>query len=231
MTTQKPLAILYSFRRCPYAMRARLALWASGITVELREVVLRNKPAEMLVASPKATVPVLLLNNGEVIDESLQVMQWALTQQDPHNWLPKADKQQAVMALIEQNDNEFKYWLDRYKYADRYPAESMQYYRQQGEKYLADWDERLRHSKGLFDDTWVLADWAILPFVRQFAHVDRQWFDASPYHALRRWMDEGLNSQPFHAVMGKYPAWQAGDEPRFFGRERHKCPDARELKE
>ncbi|MCL6414034.1 glutathione S-transferase [Aestuariirhabdus sp. Z084] len=217
MNETNPLPILYSFRRCPYAMRARLALWVSGTSVELREVVLRNKPVELLAISPKATVPVLQLPEGHVIEQSLEIMQWALAQSDPGLWLPERTQQDRVQALVEHNDNDFKYWLDRYKYADRYPERSEQDYRREGERTLEHLDTLLRQQPALSGDAWGLADWAILPFIRQFAHVDREWFYQSPYPALVAWLDRGLESSEFGAVMGKYAPWRPEDAIVMFG--------------
>ncbi|MBT9096801.1 glutathione S-transferase [Methylovulum psychrotolerans] len=205
------LPILYSFRRCPYAMRARLALAYSGIRTELREVALKNKPPELLALSPKATVPVLHLPDGTVLEESLDIMYWALGQQDPANWLKPADP-----ALIAQNDGEFKYFLDRYKYADRYPDYPMAHYRQQASVFLAVLDNRLQQHPQLSGTDFSLTDAAILPFVRQFAAVDPHWFQHSGYTALQQWLDNFLASEHFHTIMRKYPDWTAASEPQLF---------------
>ncbi len=211
--------VLYSFRRCPYAMRARLALYASGVRVELREVVLRAKPEAMLTLSPKATVPVLQAPDGLVIDESLDVMYWALHTNDPQSWL--SDLNDGSRVLIEENDSSFKQALDRYKYADRFPEHPQETYRQQGEVFIQKLEEILATYKQpyLFSEQPRLVDMAILPFVRQFAHVDRQWFDGAPYHSVRLWLDQFLNSDIFSAIMKKYPAWQPADERLLWGRE------------
>ncbi len=206
--TKQILPILYSFRRCPYAMRARLAIAYAGVAVELREVELRNKPQAMLLVSPKATVPVLQLKNGRVLDESLDIMLWALQQNDPEHWL-KAAGLDPAKALIRGNDEPFKYYLDRYKYADRYPAYSELYYRQQGELFLADLESLLTQRTYLSGDQFSLADAAILPFIRQFCAVEPAWFKDSPYPALRQWLNDFLASSLFEQVMTKYPYWQA----------------------
>jgi glutathione S-transferase len=171
--------ILYSFRRCPYAMRARLALAASGIKTELREVVLKDKPAELLAVSPKATVPVLQTETGRVIDESIDIMRWALDKRDPLNWYQTLDRRQQIQCdeLIANNDGDFKYYLDRYKYADRYPEHPESYYREQGEKTLQNLESLLKENGCLLTEKWTLADIALLPFVRQFALVDKDWFN------------------------------------------------------
>jgi glutathione S-transferase len=189
-------------------MRARLAIAYAGVAVELREVELRNKPQAMLLVSPKATVPVLQLEGGRVLDESLDIMLWALQQNDAEHWL-KADFLANAKALICRNDEPFKYYLDRYKYADRYPAYSELYYRQQGELFLADLEGLLTHSAFVCGKHFSLADAAILPFIRQFCAVDPAWFEDSPYPALRQWLQRFLASSLFEQVMTKYPCWQA----------------------
>lgn len=205
------LPILYSFRRCPYAMRARLALKVSGITVELREVVLAKIPQKMVACSPKATVPVLVLPDGRVIDESLDIMQWALFIDDPENWLADDGEISARTAsLIKTNDNEFKEYLDHYKYAVHFPEHSMEYYRSQGEEFLQDLELQLKAHDFLLADRVTLADMAIFPFIRQFAHVDKDWFYASSYQKLQQWLDTLLASPLVAAVMTKYKPWQKG---------------------
>ena len=208
--------ILYSFRRCPYAMRARLAIQTAGIQVELREVVLKNKPAELLQVSPKATVPVLVLRGGQVINESRDIMLWALQQNDPQHWLGEsAELLEPSNALIDANDAEFKANLDGYKYADRYP-ESADYYRQQGEVFLQKLEERLGRHRYLLSDQVSLADMAIFPFIRQFAHVDKIWFDQTAYQGVQQWLSHFLASASFNNAMFKYPPWQSGDEAVYF---------------
>src|SRR5699024_7715245 len=156
---QNSLPLLYSFRRCPYAMRARLGILFAGQAVALREIVLRNKPAHMLEISPKGTVPVLQLANGEVIEESREILAWALTQQDPQGLL-NIDLAQ-VAALIDENDGEFKHWLDRYKYADRHPEQSQLEYRQQGEAFLQTLEALLAKNDYLLGANISKADIAI----------------------------------------------------------------------
>lgn len=192
--------LLYSFRRCPYAMRARLALRYSGVCVRIIEVSLKAKPAEMLALSPKGTVPVLSVN-GEVIDESLAIMQWALAQHDPDNWRLQGDP--SVLALIDENDQGFKYHLDRYKYAERYPEHPMEHYRAEGEVFLQKLEGLLADRAYLLAHHPSLADMALAPFVRQFAHVDRDWFARAPYPRLQRWLEAFLQSPLFIGVMAK----------------------------
>lgn len=206
--------VLYSFRRCPYAMRARLALYASGVAVELREVTLRDKPASMLAASPKGSVPVLVLPDESVIDESWDIMQWALHQRDPEGWLGKDDScVAAAIPLIDENDTTFKNSLDRYKYADRYPEHPQSHYRSQAEAFLSKLESRLRAAPFLLGDDFSIADAAVFPFIRQFAEVDKIWFAQAPYGSLQRWLKDFLDSGHFAAVMKKHPVWHPGDPP------------------
>lgn len=204
------LPIFYSFRRCPYAMRARLALIASGVRVELREVVLRDKPAEMLIASPKATVPVLVTADGQVIDESIDIMRWALGQSDPEGWLDRDDA-----ALIAACDATFKHHLDRYKYPERHDSDP-EAHRAAGLEWLGGLEARLGRSAQLAGDAMGLADAAIYPFVRQFAQTDRSWFDAQPIARVQAWLDGHLASAPFERAMLRVPPWRAGDAPVAF---------------
>ena len=206
--------VLYSFRRCPYAIRARLALGASGVAVELREVALRNKPASMLAASPKGSVPVLVLPDGRVIDESWEIMLWALHQHDPDGWLgEKHAYADTATPLVHENDTTFKGNLDCYKYPDRYPAHPQIHYRIQAEMFLQQLENRLRVTPYLLGDTLSIADAAIFPFIRQFAEVDKNWFAQAPYPSLRQWLQNLLISERFAAVMKKYSPWQPGDQP------------------
>ncbi|ANH98552.1 Glutathione S-transferase [Pseudomonas koreensis] len=191
---------LYSFRRCPYAMRARMALRYSGVPVEIVEVSLKAKPAEMLAISPKGTVPVLDAN-GRVIDESLEIMRWALAQHDPQGWLLGGDPR--IAELIEANDQAFKVHLNRYKYAERYPEQPMEVYRAEGALFLQRLEELLTDRDYLLTDHLSLADVALLPFVRQFAHVDREWFAQTPYLRLQAWLQRLLESELFTAIMKK----------------------------
>jgi glutathione S-transferase len=196
--------ILYSYRRCPYAMRARMALHYSGIEVEIREIALRQKPAAMLAASPKGTVPVLVLPDGTVIDESLDIMRWALAQHDPQAWLNDAARSEV---LIAENDGSFKQALDRYKYAERFPEHPQQTYRAQGEHFLSQLEIQLQQHAHLLGAEPRLADIAIFPFVRQFAAVDPMWWEASPYPALRGWLAHWVESALFDSIMQKHQVW------------------------
>lgn len=206
---------LYSFRRCPYAMRARLGLLFAELPVELREITLKNKPAQMLAISPKGTVPVLQLFDGTVIEESREIMVWALEQQDPQGLLDAKVRTQAN-ALIEQNDNEFKHWLDRYKYADRHLEMTQAEYRQRGEAFLQVLEEKLTQKPYLLGDNATIADIGIMPFIRQFAHVDRDVFYSLPYPHLQRWLQHWLEHAFFLQAMTKFHPWQEGDDMMVF---------------
>jgi len=206
---------LYSFRRCPYAMRARLGLIFAELPVELREITLKNKPDQMLAISPKGTVPVLQLSDGLVIEESAEIMMWALEQNDPQGLLDKKVSSQAN-ALIAQNDNEFKQWLDRYKYADRHPEMTQIEYRQKGEIFLQDLEALLTKNTYLLGNSVTVADIGIMPFVRQFAHVDREVFYGLPYPKLQQWLQDWLAHPLFLQVMTKFEPWQEGDEVVIF---------------
>jgi len=192
-------------------MRARLGVLFAGLQVELREVTLKNKPAPMLAISPKGTVPVLRLVDGAVIEESRDIMVWALEQQDPQGLLDATILDQAN-ALIEQNDNEFKHWLDRYKYADRHVEMTQTEYRQQGEAFLQVLEALLERSPYLLGDDPTIADIGVMPFVRQFAHVDRDVCNQLPYPNLQRWLQHWLEHPLFLQTMIKLPVWQEGDD-------------------
>lgn len=202
------LPILYTFRRCPYAMRARLAIAVSGVSVEYREITLRNKPQTMLTISPKGTVPVLQLVDGRVIEQSLDIMLWALSLNDPQQWLlGEQSLPDTGRALIDTNDGPFKFWLDRYKYADRHPEQPAEHYRQQAEEFLQSLERLLGAQEYLFGNRLSIVDMAIFPFIRQFAAVDKTWFAASEYARLQKWLDELLISDLFTDVMIKRDCW------------------------
>jgi glutathione S-transferase len=200
--------ILYSFRRCPYAMRARLALDVSGQVFELREVSLRNKPSEMLRVSAKATVPVLLLPDGSVIDESLGIMLWALSRNDPERWLtPESDSLDGMRRLIEQFDSHFKQHLDRYKYPSRFAGADPLVDRAAACQDLALLEDRLTRTTYLAGGHVSLADMAIVPFVRQFSNVDPDWFSSQSWSALPRWLHALVESARFVRIMQPVPVW------------------------
>lgn len=217
MSANRP--ILYSFRRCPYAMRARMAIAAAGVECRLREVVLREKPVEMLEASPKATVPVIVETDGTVIEESLDVMAWALAQNDPESWLEPEQGSRADMdALIAESDGPFKRALDRYKYPNRYEDEGVNREEQRalGLGFLEKLNARLDGQAQLFGNRVSHADIAIFPFIRQFANTDRTWFDALNLPHLQAWLEGHLESARFKQIMPKYAQWKTGDEEPVF---------------
>lgn len=184
-------------------MRARMAIRAAGIKVEHIEVALKNKPQSLLDYSPKGTVPVVVTTGGTVIDESRDIMLWALQQSDPNNWLLKDDqlKQQQMTRLIDKCDTEFKPLLDRYKYFDRHPEQTQEEYRHQAEVFLNVLEDNLSKNIFLIDANMRFADVAIFPFIRQFASVDNSWFTQSPYKNLQHWLDTCINTDLFKAVM------------------------------
>lgn len=203
-------SILYSFRRCPYAMRARLALLVSGVVCEIREVKLSAKPAEMIAVSPKATVPVLVLSDGTVVEESLDIMRWALRRRDPEAWLSREDS-----TLIAINDGAFKHHLDRYKYPNRHGSDPFEH-RAAGLDILAGLEERLSSSSHLCGDTMGITDAAIFPFVRQFAQIDRAWFDAESLPHVQSWLGRNLALPQFDMAMIRLAPWRAGDRAVLF---------------
>jgi glutathione S-transferase len=207
------LPILYSFRRCPYAMRARMVLESSALVYEHREVLLRNKPAEMIEASPKATVPVLVLPDGSVIDQSLDIMHWMLEQHNLNHWVPAdAARRDDVERLIAAADDEFKHHLDRYKYSNRYEGADSEQHRSLAAEFVWKLDRQLDNDF-LFGAAQTLGDVAIFPFIRQFANTDRAWFDAQDWLRVHDWLSRHLSSAMFVATMAKHPPWVPGDAP------------------
>ncbi|EBA16497.1 hypothetical protein RSK20926_22269 [Roseobacter sp. SK209-2-6] len=205
--------ILYSFRRCPYAMRARLALYVAKQQVELREVALRDKPTAFLAASASGTIPCLVTDEG-AIDESLDIMIWALRRNDPQYWL---DMPEAGWDWIAKGDGPFKKALDQTKYASRYPDQDPEVSRAKAAAFLTDLDQQLRQDPG----GWIfarptLADFALLPFVRQFAFIDKNWFDAQAWPDLQGWLQRFLESEVFAEIMPKFAQWKDGDHPTPF---------------
>lgn len=212
MTTTLDTPILYNFRRCPYAMRARLALLSAEITVEVREIILRAKPDHMLELSPKGTVPVLWLGD-RVIDESRDIMNWALAQNDPKGLLDMPREGEDWIAKIE---GPFKTALDRYKYATRYEGVDTSVERKTAQDILMSVDAQLRQTPWLYGDRPCLADFATITFVRQFANVDRAWFDAQDWAGVKSWLERFLASDRFANIMQKYPLWHDGAQSRYF---------------
>lgn len=218
------LPILYSLRNCPYAMRARIAIFKSKQAVQLRDLVLSNKPEEMLAASPKATVPVIVLPNGEVIEESLDVMLWALKKSDPNDLLHKGNENvlPEMLNLINIFDKDFKTCLEQYKCAKRYKEINVDECRAECEKFIQLLETRLNNISGedkcyLFGEKESLADIALLPFIRQFARIERQWYLESPYPKVKQWLNNYLQSPMFTKVMAKYPLWVDNNEVILFG--------------
>lgn len=205
------LPILYSFRRCPYAMRARLALISAGVQTELREILLRDKHPEFLATSPSATVPCLKSDN-QIIDESIDVMIWALEQSDPENWL---EHRSDALELVATADGPFKAALDKTKYHTRHNTDP-DAERDKANVFLADLNLRLSKNSYVLADHFTLADAAIAPFVRQFANIDRPRFDATQGQPLITWLDRFLASDAFSAIMTKYAPWQLSDDPVVF---------------
>jgi len=202
--------VFYSFRRCPYAMRARMALYYAGIQCEVREVDLKDKPQALRDISAKATVPTLHLPDGRVIDESLDMMHWALKQSDPAGWLQHDSE--TMKLLIDQNDSHFKHHLDSYKYPQRYgeACDRDAHFRHACD-FLAELEQRLIRSAFLFGDAVSVADVALFPFVRQFAAVDRPAFEALPMAHLQQWLSGWVDDERFLAIMVKRKAWHADD--------------------
>jgi len=195
---------LYSFRRCPYAMRARMALLVRGKPFAIREVALRNKPAEMIAVSPKGTVPVLVLADG-VIDESIDIMRWALRDHDPENWLAGDDA-----VLIAAFDDHFKHHLDRYKYPERHDADPHAH-RAAGMEMLGELEARLSRHANICGERRTLADMAIVPFVRQFAGVDTAWFERQPVPNVIAWLARHIASPLFEQAFRRLKPWAPGD--------------------
>ncbi|WP_076540162.1 glutathione S-transferase [Shewanella sp. UCD-KL21] len=203
------LPVLYSLRNCPFAMRARIAIYKSKQPIWLRDIVLSDKPAEMLADSPKGTVPVIVTPKGQVIEESYEVMLWALSQGDPDDLLLATDasKFDSMLTLIYRFDSEFKSCLENYKCAKRYSESNIVECRLACEVYVQQLEQLLSEHEFLFADRESLADIALLPFIRQFARVERQWYLQSPYPHVRAWLNAYLQSKMFSKVMTKYPLW------------------------
>lgn len=214
--------ILYSLQRCPYAMRARLGLLFADQTVLLRNVKLKNKPHEMLAVSPKGTVPVLYFPHTDtVIDQSLAIMDWALSSNDPHNLLRvnEPDVSNEMRRLIQQHDDVFIPLLEQYRAAARYHDDKETSARQACESFLAILEAKLEHSTFLMGDTPSLADYALLPFMRQFSKVDRKWFLQASYPKFQQWLIAHYNNPVYAKAMRPYPEWLVTRENVIFNRE------------
>ena len=206
--------ILYSFRRCPYAMRARLAIKTSGIKVELREIKLQNKPKAFLNISPKATVPLLHLSKGKILDESLDIMEWALKINDPLNWLSTTELDNIrTFKLLNQLEKEFKMNLDKYKYSSRFEDKNPKFYRDKNLVYLTNINNLLQRTKCINSDKLSLADYAIYPFIRQYRNVDKKWFDSLEFDFLKSWLNDLIDSDYFLSIMKKFEVWDPINNP------------------
>ena len=216
MNVNRKYPILYTFRRCPYAMRARLAIKASGVMVEVREIDIKNKPEELLSASPKASVPVLQLSSNKVIEESLDIMEWALKINDPLRWLEQgklnSDKVHNILNILE---NDFKQNLDRYKYPSRFDRLNRELYRNKNLNILNKFNNLLQYNKGIFSSQLSILDYAIFPFIRQFRNVDTIWFDSLELKFLHSWLYELINSDIFVSIMEKIIIWKFNQEPLY----------------
>ena len=215
----KQYPVLYSLQHCPYAIRARMGILLAKQTVFLRAVDLNDKPEDMLQVSKTGTVPLLVLDQSLVIDESIDIMVWALGNNDPDNLLI-SDTPSAFLSMlniINTYDNEFKGWLEKYKCAKRYHETNMTYFRQQCELFISQLEHRLISGEFFMGDKASLVDYAILPFIRQFARVERQWYLQSPYPNVRRWLNKHLQSPLFSKTMTKYPLWLESHESYLMG--------------
>ena len=206
--------ILYTFRRCPYAMRARFAIRSSKIIVEIREVKLQEKPLEFLKLSPKGTVPVLITNSGEVLEESLDIIYWALNKNDPHKWLAKGKlENQEIIKLLDDLENKFKPNLDKYKYPSRFSGVDQFFHRDKNLCFLKKLNSYLKNNKSLNCEHLSLLDYAIFPFVRQFRNVDQDWFDKLNFIFLNKWINQIIDSKDFSSIMKKFKKWEPNDVP------------------
>lgn len=203
------LPVLYTFRRCPYAIRARFTISYSGIRYIHREILLKKRPKELYDISKKATIPVLQLENDCIIDQSLDIMRWAIVENDKDGWFKNNKVNQ--LEMISLNDNIFKIWLDKYKYHSRFPEESKNYYRNKCSVILNKYEEQFKKTRYLLSDKCSLADVAIFPFVKQFKYVDDLWFE-DYYPKTNKWLNLFINSDNFQFIMKKYPIWSPNQD-------------------
>ncbi|MGX9416107.1 glutathione S-transferase [Vibrio sp. RC27] len=219
MPNKYDLPILYSLRRCPYAMRGRMGIALAKKTVLLREIVTKDKPSELLDSSPKGTVPVLVLPKGGIIEQSLDIMIWALQQNDPQNLLRSDDPvlSELIHQLINTHDNEFIGHLEKYRASVRYRNDDSERRRHNCEKFISELEHKLTLHTYLFGDTPSLADFAVMPFVSQFVRVEKKWFVQSEYQNVGRWLRAHLDSQLYGQVMKQYPLWNDGKQECLFG--------------
>ena len=214
MDANKKYPILYSFRRCPYAMRARLAIKASGLIVEIREVELKNKPKEFLNISPKATVPIVCISSKQIIEESLDIMEWALKINDPLKLLKNEKLNRIeIHSILNKLENEFKQNLDRYKYSSRFDLPNPKLYRDKNLQTLNEFNNLLQNNKGICSSNLSLLDYAVFPFIRQFRNVNSVWFDSLELKFLQTWLYELIDSDEFSSIMKKYEIWKPNLKP------------------
>ena len=214
MDANKKYPILYSFRRCPYAMRARLAIKASGLIVEIREVELKNKPKEFLNVSPKATVPIVCISSKQIIEESLDIMEWALKINDPLKLLKNEKLNRIeIHSILNKLENEFKQNLDRYKYSSRFDLPNPKLYRDKNLQTLNEFNNLLQNNKGICSSNLSLLDYAVFPFIRQFRNVNSVWFDSLELKFLQTWLYELIDSDEFSSIMKKYEIWKPNQKP------------------
>ena len=214
METNSKYPILYTFRRCPYAMRARFAIRSSKIIVEVREIKLQEKPCEFLKSSPKGTVPVLVTNSGEVLEESFDIINWALNKNDPDKWLAKGKlENQEIKKILDDLENKFKPNLDKYKYPSRFPDIDPYLYRDKNLYFLKKLNSYLENNKSLNCEYLTLLDYAIFPFIRQFRNVDQEWFNKLNFCFLNNWINQIIDSEDFSSIMKKFKKWEPNDVP------------------
>ena len=214
MDINRKYPILYSFRRCPYAMRARLAIRASGLIVEIREVELKNKPKEFLNISPKATVPIVCISSKQIIEESLDIMEWALKINDPLKLLKNEKLNRIeIHSILNKLENEFKQNLDRYKYSSRFDLPNPKLYRDKNLQTLNEFNNLLQNNKGICSSHLSLLDYAVFPFIRQFRNVNSVWFDSLELKFLQTWLYELIDSDEFSSIMKKYEIWKPNQKP------------------
>ena len=214
MDANKKYPILYSFRRCPYAMRARLAIKASGLIVEIREVELKNKPKEFLNISPKATVPIVCISSKQIIEESLDIMEWALKINDPLKLLKNEKLNRIeIHIILNKLENEFKQNLDKYKYSSRFDLPNPKLYRDKNLQTLNEFNNLLQNNKGICSSNLSLLDYAVFPFIRQFRNVNSVWFDSLELKFLQTWLYELIDSDEFSSIMKKYEIWKPNLKP------------------
>ena len=206
--------ILYTFRRCPYAIRTRMVIKSSQITVEIREIELKNKPREFLELSPKGTVPVLLTDSGQVLEESLDIINWALDCNDPNNLLSECNLSKSQFKeLLKKLDDDFKINLDKYKYPNRYQGVDRNFNRDANLNFLENLDNLLKKSKYINCNHLTLIDYLIFPFIRQFRNVDENWFDCLNFKNLQKWLNNLMESEDFISIMKKYSVWNSNQIP------------------